>query len=784
MTTINRLSIAFVALCAWNARAAVTEVDAATTGTRTVNAGETLMVSNTTDATLMFDLSGKGTFLKMGEGKLTVDKQQNSFGGMVKVREGTLAVTNAYAIGNAARNPFSLADMSFENGSTLEIATTSFWIGNQKTLVVTNANVVRSSALAKTADCAVNVNMYDGNSAVMKIYGDSHVTNKLVVGNKGCGSVYQYGGDVFAANNTVVGSNGYGYYELDDGKLSVDGYFCIAGYSAAKSTGVFVQHGGTFEVNRWEVLEGSKSSSFITSKKKSNSVSTDESRALFYLDGGTFTSACNLTFGESGKGAAPGGESQFVVADSAVATVAASSAVVLSSRTNHTAIVNVIDGGRLITGKIYRGYEGEDFRLAKSHVNINGGIIEIQQQGNGVLFSNGSSSTADEIKQRHVPDAVTIYEKGVTFDGGTAQQPAINASLRAPVGNGVKSITLPQEVLDHTYVGAPVIKISGGGGEAASAVALFDSKSGKVEGVRITSPGFGYTSVPTVKIYDGDKGLTEYEVAPQNILIAANSQTGGVTICGGRNFVLSQTNTFGGTLTLKAGQEGKSFSVTVALEEAIPEGCHVIVDGNNLKFADTVEKFTCGDFTMRSGSIALNYKKDNITYYRPIICDTLTIEDGNFGNSVSAITCNVFNVTKDWTGGGNYMNAIRCELIHAKGLGGSGVINVGNASYVDLSALATIRMTGADLDAGGFVMVQKQVVDLSKLTTIELVDAAALSNNRQYTLLKANDGLTGFDRSKVTVTGLKKPSLWNVSVSADGKELKLSPINGTVIIVR
>jgi len=67
--------------------------------------------------------------------------------------------------------------------------------------------------------------------------------------------------------------------------------------------------------------------------------------------------------------------------------------------------------------------------------------------------------------------------------------------------DGLESISI-SETGNVGYVTAPLVTITGGGGQGATAVATIDA-NGKVDAITLVTRGFGYTSVPTIGLSGG-----------------------------------------------------------------------------------------------------------------------------------------------------------------------------------------------------------------------------------------------------------------------------------------
>ena len=148
----------------------------------------------------------------------------------------------------------------------------------------------------------------------------------------------------------------------------------------------------------------------------------------------------------------------------------------------HTAtgygIVNLL-GGTLATLSI-----GTGNAAAVSNVNFNGGTL--QATGSNATFLQGLTKAY-------------VYSGGGTIDT-QSNTVTIVQSLLAPTGNGVTAVAVNSG--GAGYQSAPIVKIAGGGGTGATAIATLNGL-GAVNGIIITNPGTGYTSAPTVTLLGG-----------------------------------------------------------------------------------------------------------------------------------------------------------------------------------------------------------------------------------------------------------------------------------------
>jgi len=211
-----------------------------------------------------------------------------------------------------------------------------------------------------------------------------------------------------------------------------------------------------------------------------------------------------------------------------------------------------LNGGRLTANTFTKGTRYGSI----AYLNFNGGTFRARTAGN--LFGTGINTL----------DGVYVYPGGATIDTTNLAVTA-NANLRTPSGNGVSGITI---VPRGGYIGPPMVNISGGGGAGATALANFDSSSGFVTGVTITSPGYDYTTAPTVTLSGGGTNL---QTLVTGVTLAPNT-SGGLTKQGNGMLTLTGTNTYGGATTLAAG------TLKLGNALALPAGTAVTFSGGAL----------------------------------------------------------------------------------------------------------------------------------------------------------------------------------------------------------
>lgn len=510
--------------------------------------------------------SSKGGLSKYGAGALVQQGKLDFAEGSLRVEEGTLVLDgtapffarSAAVLGGGTLVLTNAATFAtqMDSGFDMNVGGTA---GRVAEVVVTDGATLKADR-----DCTINqptagirVGVGDNDRGVLTVQPGGTVAHKVNVGLGGPyaqGAVIQNGGFVQnqgGANNDIrVGEAGYGYYELNAGELDWWGYGSIGG-AIKNGMGVMVQHGGTFR--------------YVPKNKLGRIGICRGASGVYYNDGGlldavTNKDACSFMLGETDNSDIRGTTSTFTL-DGPSAVAQFSRGVYLGDRPEHTAVINVNAGGTLSCDTIEARltYASSDFaETIRGYVNFDGGVF--RAPATMQLFSTASNRN---------PNAVTVYKGGVVFDvTNAAHTLTVSQPLRAPTGQGVASIAAPAALLNATgYIGAPFVKITGGGGEGATAVALYDSKTRKVTGIRVTSAGTGYTSAPTVTATGG--GFTNVHVCTATL--AANVTTGGLVKRGAGSLVLAAANTFGGDVTLEEG--GLSF----AASNALPAGAALTV---------------------------------------------------------------------------------------------------------------------------------------------------------------------------------------------------------------
>ena len=615
-----------------------------------------LSVTNeaTLDRALTFPL---GSMSMYDGGTLRVTQPITLGKGALEVRDGTtLVFDGAFTSPISSRYSGSTStSLVLTNGATLLVGSAA----NSSTLAGTQANPARmfveaGSTFAASPECATNVatkalslGHSDGGFGILTVNGGT-VRHKIMLGegNKnGGGAIIQNGGVVEnqggAVNDIRYGNAGYGYVELNGGTHTWWGYGTIGGPNES-ARGAMYLHGGTFN---------------YVPKTAVRLALSRGGCGLLYMDGGTvdFTASSGmLALGElDNPTIGPNSFSTMTIDGEGALANFGNKVTWLGNRTNHTAVVNLNSGGTLRTGV---------FATSDNFTSDRGSILALLNFDGGVYKAPATLTMfrADAAKQ---PDAVTVYPGGAVFDTD-AYSLTVNVPLERPEGSGVASVSMPDALLAQTQlIGPPLVRISGGGGRGATAICLYDSKTRKVTGVKVTSPGTGYTSAPTVTFEGGICATNRYT---GTATLAANSASGGVTKRGSGILYLAATNTFGGSVTVEAGR------LCALCTNAIPSGADLLLTGGALASSvpldlgavsatsGTVSGVTlsCSSFT-KTGEGTLTLQGVALNPSSPVVVNGGCLHVINGGPGLLE---GVLNGYANWTGLPNENNVVNSTL--------------------------------------------------------------------------------------------------------------------------
>ncbi|MEO7099487.1 MAG: autotransporter-associated beta strand repeat-containing protein [Luteolibacter sp.] len=493
-------------------------ISASTSGAKVLTltgAGNTSVTGNIIDGT------GTVSIIKTGAGTATLSGT-NTFSGGVAANAGTLSFTGNSTISTGTLNVGNVASTQ----GKLNLAGTTSLTGS--------AGFVNLAGSATSSTGVVNVG--SGNTLVLSGANGGNIAN----GTGASGAVYNAG--TFNQTATTVNNAGiylgnaantYGYLR-NSGNTTLSGRLWVAqAGNAAGATGVLDIRGGTVSVNPTGNFTAGQR---LQINGDGNTHATSTSYAGVNVINGTLTvggsaAQTNINTGQNeytsmnitGTGKFTAGTSG---TDSGIG-------LGVTSIATNTATLSIANGGTLETSYIYNTNA-----LGTGVISIdNGTIRSIFNNATGIIQGTNTKTF--------------IQSGGATFDTNGFATTVPNALL-APTGNGVNSITLGGTATG--YVGAPVVKISGGGGTGAAAVANFDPTTGTITGITITSAGSGYTSAPTVTLVGGNGGATGAGVGTATATSTVTAVTsGGLTKTGAGTLTLSAANTYTGTTTISNG---------------------------------------------------------------------------------------------------------------------------------------------------------------------------------------------------------------------------------------
>ena len=366
--------------------------------------------------------------------------------------------------------------------------------------------------------------------SILEIHDGGAVTGLVCVGHAAntMGAVYQYGGTFkhlsAAGRDGWLAKAGGAFYGLYGGTFDVEGWLGVAGDKFG--VGMMEVGGGTFNVT------GSGSPLVI---------GRSAGHAELYMDGGTMTVANRIVMGGFEYAPDPdveGGSAVLTLAGTNNPTLTLSGQLQMCERTNsYTSVVNLNAGTVTASSIQVAEWHKAERAGCKAYVNFNGGTLK-------------SSFTSVLSATDVAPTRVTVFGKGATIDysGGNANW---NVPFLRPEGRGIKSITIPAAATVTGYAIPPVVTISGGGGEGATAHVRFNSRTGTISrDVEVTSPGWGFIVEPSVTITAPDMKTS---VACDVVLTEGEQEDGGLTKKGSGLMYVYAANTYTGETVVAEG---------------------------------------------------------------------------------------------------------------------------------------------------------------------------------------------------------------------------------------
>ena len=445
-------------------------------------------------------------------------------------------------------------------------------------VVGANSRIVRPVA-SKIAGVMLACGGIGRPNGTLEILAGGVVSNRVLLANRndGTGVLLVRAGGTFYQMGTsgedtysAQGANSEAYYELEDGATMT-----------ARGTGIY-SSGGTTGISLFRIKGGLwdlSAGTFSVGR---------ETTGMVYQTGGTIKMGPQLALFPSAhyRRANGMGKSGFgsLTLEGAGTEFVSSARVALCDRGYSRGQIDVNDGAALTALKISKSLvqalasnakatETDHFQHpveTTAYVGFDGGILRAAADAADWLGSETESYTygtsARELSATgdSRPDYVTVYAGGATLDASNFNVTVHAPLVRPGAGNSVTGISIPAGTDTAGYIAAPVVQIDGDG-QGALAMAIYDSTNGVVTGVKVVSPGWGYTAATAKMIRGGKSASVELSVT-----LGEADRTGGLTVAGGAGTVtLAAANTYGGATTTAGG------TLKVAHANAIPAGSEI-----------------------------------------------------------------------------------------------------------------------------------------------------------------------------------------------------------------
>ncbi|MEO5914511.1 MAG: autotransporter-associated beta strand repeat-containing protein [Luteolibacter sp.] len=548
-----------------------------------------------TIGSLIADNTSATPLIKNGAGTLVLNNT-NSYTGGTQLRAGTLRVAQNGALASG--------DLVFVNSATLQAGGANVVVPNTITLGATsdvfdtNGNTLNLSGAINNTGAVNSAMKAAGNgtlvlSGTLNITGNATDTNNpaLMLANRnganfdrgtvtitGTGSIsristgWDHTANVlnFASTGTVTmatdlvsgqgtgGIPGVGVVNFTTGTLN------LANINMANwddSYGGFTMTGGT--INTTNLRNGGNGNGNCNS--------------YTLMTGGTINVAEVTTLSRNGNGTnvlyIHGADAQFNEGNNRFN---------LGFSTDSTGVIT-IDSGLLTVGSNLSFAEANTAGTT-AILNLNGGIVRpntivASANGNSILNFNGGTLQANISNANFMGGLANanIFSGGAVIDSNGAAITISQVFKSAAGNNGVTSV--PLSTGGAGYLGAPVVKITGGGGTGATAVAAMSG--GVVTGITVTSAGTNYTGAPTVTLVGG--GATTAATVG-TATFAANAADGGLTKKGFSTLTLTGASTYLGNTTVTEGTLATNNLAANGVASGLGAGTTVVLDGTTLQY--------------------------------------------------------------------------------------------------------------------------------------------------------------------------------------------------------
>lgn len=237
---------------------------------------------------------------------------------------------------------------------------------------------------------------------------------------------------------------------------------------------------------------------------------------------------------------------------------------------NSVSYLNLLDGGLLEASTLLRNKDREGNRCV---ISFDGGTYAMRYN-NLPQYQNQKCFGEFQAGEGSAGDHVFVFSKGAAISNDTPT--CVGFSLEPPMGKGVESIAVPEEIAQMAawvLPGPPMVRIIDSTGYGASAVALYDAERGKVTAIKVTSRGVNYTN-PTIAI--SHAGLADAKSYTGCCTLTENDTSGGFTKLGKGVLTVDQVCTYTGRTVLAGG------TLKLDVDGALPAASRFVLAGGKL----------------------------------------------------------------------------------------------------------------------------------------------------------------------------------------------------------
>ena len=519
-------------------------------------------------------IPGKGAVLAPSSLKLRNDSYASSLVVNAEIGTSGLVKTGAGSAVLAGGMAPTVGSAKFEEG--VAVLENGVWNtdSNSKMIVTNGATLVVGGGarlISEIGAVPVNINKptIEVNDALLKIQEGATVTNMITLNPAGAypgygrvAAVHQTGGTVFeqggdSSNNFYLfgnnNSRSMGYWEVAGGTLCLTGRISMCGDN---SLAAIRQTGGSVSLSSESGLLRIGSGQY--------------GHAEYVMTGGK-ASFKQMNLRDWGN--FPGATASLTVdGTDASFTVYAKLQVAFNNAPCGVytwGALNLVSGKFCANQAVRGGNASFDRSNVKGFVNFNGGTfktrVNVGADAADGLFGGDPDGTGISWI-----DYVTVYSGGATIETDDASRRVyVRTPFRKPEGRGIFSIV---PIRKRTGLIAPPHVVIEGDGKGASAYALFDREKGEVTGIRIASPGWGYT-VATARLLYGSPFFGKGDVCTVEL---ADVKSGGLAKTGPGTLVLAAASTYTGETVLKGG------TLELAVPGAVPAASIVAYEGGAL----------------------------------------------------------------------------------------------------------------------------------------------------------------------------------------------------------